>query len=175
MKYFPPDLYVRFCSPDDAVADRAHAEWEKAQARYEKHLKAIRPALPKGLQKLVGELRLHDAELLALWRGKKNCLLELRLDNPDGDVVFLDYKLTEDPVLETDVLPAELRSRETLFLYDEVDVTRRGEKEQVCTHAILFGNGLSLRLSFTDVRISEVKQLFPAPDRVANSGVSRSA
>jgi hypothetical protein len=173
MKYFPPDLYVRFCSRDDEVADQAHAAWEKAQARYEKHLKAIRPALPRGVQKMVENLRLHDAELLALWQGEKNCLLELRLDAPPSDLVFLDYKLTQDPVLEMDVLPAELRSRGTLFLYDEVDVTRPRGKENAYTHSILFGNGLSLRLTFTDVKIRVVKQLFPAPER--HAGVSQSA
>ena len=46
MRFFTHDLYVRFNSPDDGVADDAHADWEAAVRDYHAHLAKIRDRLP---------------------------------------------------------------------------------------------------------------------------------
>lgn len=64
MRFFTPELYVRFNSSVDEEADRANEAWETAFSEYRKHLDAIRDRMPSQVRKLV-ELCLHDAELLA--------------------------------------------------------------------------------------------------------------
>src|SRR5439155_1551888 len=43
MRFFTPELYVQFNSPDDEVADRANEAWETALQSYQNHLTALRP------------------------------------------------------------------------------------------------------------------------------------
>lgn len=64
MKYFTRDLYLRFNSPDNAIADQADEDSEHAIAEYNKYLEGIRHRLPTEVEKL-SNLCLHDANLLA--------------------------------------------------------------------------------------------------------------
>ncbi len=64
MRYFTPELVVRFNSPDDLEADRADAEWEAAMRAYREHLDGLRARMPKQVERLA-DLCLHDAEILA--------------------------------------------------------------------------------------------------------------
>lgn len=64
MRFFTPDLFLRFNSPDDEVADEADSAWEIALIDYRKHLDGIRDRMPSQVRTLA-ELCLHDAELLA--------------------------------------------------------------------------------------------------------------
>src|SRR5579884_3214898 len=64
MRFFTPDLYERFNSPDDGEADRAQEEWEKALQAYRRHLDEFRDRMPSSVRKLA-ELCLHDAEVLS--------------------------------------------------------------------------------------------------------------
>jgi hypothetical protein len=63
MRFFPPDLYLRFNASDDRVADEANEEWEAAIKRYQHDLSGLLDQLPPGVQKLA-KTNLHDAELL---------------------------------------------------------------------------------------------------------------
>ena len=60
MRFFTPDLYLRFNSGDDEIADQANDEWEKAIDSYQTYLKNLN--LPESVKKLT-EINLHDAEL----------------------------------------------------------------------------------------------------------------
>jgi uncharacterized protein HemX len=64
MRFLTPDLYVRFNSSDDEVADQANQAWEEASARYRKHLESVEDSMPSHVRKL-SQLNLHDAELMA--------------------------------------------------------------------------------------------------------------
>src|SRR6266403_539801 len=64
MRFFTPELYVRFNSPDENEADRANEEWDAAIDRYTAHLAALHGKMPHHVAKLA-EVSLHDAELLA--------------------------------------------------------------------------------------------------------------
>jgi hypothetical protein len=46
MKFFTPELFVRFNSADD-VGDRADEEWEAAVRAYHKHLDGVGDKLPE--------------------------------------------------------------------------------------------------------------------------------
>jgi len=64
MRFFTPDLYVRFNSRNDEEADEAYQEWEVAAARYTQYLDTFRDRLTTQVRKLT-ELALHDAQILA--------------------------------------------------------------------------------------------------------------
>jgi hypothetical protein len=61
MKFFTPQLYQQFNSPNGEEADRADEQWEQALRGYQKYLSEIRDRLPSQIIKL-SELDLHDAE-----------------------------------------------------------------------------------------------------------------
>src|SRR5437667_11946449 len=65
MRFFTPELYARFNSSDDDVADRANEAWEKALQEYQRHLDAIRDQMPSQVRTVAG-LNYHDAELIGL-------------------------------------------------------------------------------------------------------------
>jgi hypothetical protein len=163
------------------VADEAHAEWDDVLDRYQARLRKIRPLLPPSVRQLCDGLRLHDATLVFLCQreptegapGGGACHLALRLEPPRKELVLLAYQLVDEPFIETGVLPAEVRSSEPLFLYDEIDARRR-EGEVSFTHSILFGNGLHLRLGFRDVTVTVEEQLLPVPEP-PGAAVPRSA
>ena len=64
MQFFTPELYVRFNSPDDEVADAAYQEWEQATEQYARHLETFRARASSQIQKLT-ELSLHDAFIVS--------------------------------------------------------------------------------------------------------------
>ena len=174
MKYFTPDLHTRSCSLDDKVADKAQAEWDLVLNKYEKRIEKIRGELPAGFKKLCGELHLQDANLVCLLRQGDTCMLVLRLEPPSKDIVLLTYALTRDPIIDTDVLPRDVRSSRAHFMYDEIAVVRRNGRKAFA-HSILFSSGLQLELTCRDVEVVLAKQLFPVTEGVTTAAVPRSA
>jgi hypothetical protein len=41
MKFFTPELYIRYNSKEDAEADRADEDWEKSIRNYKSHLETL--------------------------------------------------------------------------------------------------------------------------------------
>lgn len=63
MKFFTPELYLRFNSQDDDIADQADRCWESAIKAYHEHLDRIRDQMSQQVKSL-SELFPHDCELL---------------------------------------------------------------------------------------------------------------
>jgi len=152
MKFFTPDLLFRFGSEDDAVADAAQADWEKADLAYRKRLnKIILPGLPSAAKSFVKKLCLHDARLLimAVSGDRLTVSLFLELDDPRNQGVLLHYdlartlKVVKHPEIREPDTPVE-------WLYDEFDVKVSGG-QKVFTHSILFTDGNELRLGFRNM------------------------
>lgn len=165
MKFFTPDLYLRFNSPDDAEADRADAEWEDAIRRYRGHLEGLRDRMPSPVCRLA-ELCLHDAEVLAReqqiepffpvapsepfpfpsWFGF--AIVSLR---QDGAIVSLIYSLwdrvRERPADETWPFSKD-RPR---WLYDEIDLVT--PERGLFLHRVLLSDGCVLEVPFLSVLI----------------------
>jgi len=80
MKFFTPQLYLQFNSPDDQEANRADQAWEAAIQAYHRHLETIRERMPSQVAKLAG-LDLHDAEILSR-------VEEVQAGGPLGDADF---------------------------------------------------------------------------------------
>ena len=66
MRFFTPELYLRYNSLVDAVANRADEDWEKAICDYNKHLAKYAKQMNPRVKYLAEALCLHDAELISL-------------------------------------------------------------------------------------------------------------
>ena len=148
MKFFTPELYVRFNSDVASVANRADADWERALAAYRKHLRSIRLKLPASVACLANDSCLHDAEYLGFSKMTMPAMtgdVAMIAVRKDGAVNFLVYVLDDEPMvtrpLEADVFDVS----QPHWLYDEVAVAGDG----VFQHDILLSDGRVLSVRFT--------------------------
>ena len=65
MRFFKPGLYLRYNSDDDAIADGADREWERAIRAYKEHLATFSAQMNDGVKYVAESLCLHDAEILS--------------------------------------------------------------------------------------------------------------
>jgi hypothetical protein len=184
MRFFTPELYVRFNSPDETAADEAYLEWERAGERYAQELDAIRDRLPSQVRRLT-EMNLHDA--LVLSRGE-----EIQAGAPPILTERMEHLFAEFPFPVPFVMPVwtaigvvtvkgegALRSliyclRDRIqvrtyrdwpfskagehWLYDELEFVpfRRGPLlSGGYIHRILLSSGLELEIPFTTLFIHE--------------------
>lgn len=163
MRFFTPELYARFNSPDDGVADDADEAWERALNEYRDHLNAIRDRMTSPVRKLA-DLCLHDAELLAFdeviepafsfpyepfgpyphWSAM--VIISLKQDGRIVTLIYLVWDRVREHPAPQDWPFSKAR---THWLYDEIDAAegRRG----MFTHRILFSDGRVLDVPFTSV------------------------
>lgn len=152
MRFFTPDLYLRFNSPDDDEADRADEAWESAVRDYQRHLRGLRDRVPGPVRKLA-ELCLHDWEVLAvhqeiepsfpspLWSAV--AVVSLRRQD---QVAVLVYALW-DRIREHPAAPAWPFSGERKhWLYDELDVA--ADPRGPFLHRVLLSDGTVLEIPF---------------------------
>lgn len=151
MKYFTPELVIRFGSLDDEVADAAQHEWEEALENYEKHLQQLRPDFPAPLQQLE-LLLLHDAKVLSIAQRQKQLIMVLHKEIPPRDLVILTYELESELLIVKEALPAQFRREVMEFMYDEIEVTHNNQHAVFC-QSILFSNGWEIRLQFSNIEI----------------------
>ncbi len=167
MKFFTPELYVRFNSANEDEADRANDEWESALAEYREHLSRIRDSMPSTVRKLT-ELCLHDAEFLGLEQNVDPLLLPTNeiaphaswtataiIDvNQKGKIVSLIYLLW-DRVREHASMQRWPFSKECPhWLYDEVDVAP--SPQRMFLHRILMSNGRVLEIPFVSALVHKL-------------------
>jgi hypothetical protein len=151
MRFFTPELYLRFNSADDEVADCADSEWESAVRRYRTRLEDVRPHLPADARRL-SELNLHDAEWIrnnstAGMMPKLFCPALLRRGN---DATFLIYELW-DSVREISARTGWPFSKgPTYWLYDEMDMASESGE---FWHRILLSDGRVFEIPFKHVSV----------------------
>jgi hypothetical protein len=159
VKFFTPDLLLRFGSEDTATANAAQDEWEIQNGNYLKRLREIRSALPRSVRTFISQFCLHDAKLLIL--GLRHDLrmlsLFLELDDAEETGLQLIYDLVRKPEL---LKHPELAEKGTPmeWLYDEFDVKKKGGR-RVFTHSILLTGGRELRLSFHKLHLMPYKKM----------------
>jgi hypothetical protein len=170
MKYFTPELLLRFRSLDDEVADAADDEWEQAIRRYRRHFKKIRPHLPEAVRKFHDEYCLHDAAVFGPARlsvhtvpwGFQDVVIVAQNRNtlfPEhrNTLMFLQYAATEEPVVETPLPAEKFPQGQPHWLYDEIDVIEPG----VYSHEILLSDGRVIQLRFRELRFHLAKVVAP--------------
>jgi hypothetical protein len=163
MKFFKPELFIKFNSADDDEADRADEDWEAAIRAYREHLDRLRDQLPSQVKKLAS-LCLHDAELLAceqpvepffplssfepfpFWYGF--AILSIRKGD---EIVSLIYALWDRVSEHPSGEEWTFSKQRTHWLYDEVDVApgRHG----MFLHRVLLSDGTIMEIPFLSVLI----------------------
>jgi hypothetical protein len=163
MRYFTPELVVRFNSPDDLEADRADAEWEAAMRAYREHLDGLRARMPKQVERLA-DLCLHDAEILA-WESPIEPFFPVfengSLPFPTGFVIFsvrqgheiisLMYALAEPVCQYSSLDDWPFSSQRIHWLYDEIDVL--ADQPGVFIHRVLLSDGAVVEIRFLSVLV----------------------
>jgi len=150
MKYFTPELYLRFKSPNRRVVEKAHDEWEEAIKGYEKHLAKIAKRLTPSTRELAGSLCLHDADYVGLGlpqplqRDGSVAYLLLRKQTTE---VWLVYLLAQEPLIEEVKNDWPFSKERVHWLYDEFDFDAEGRQ----THEVLLSNGRIIRLTFYEL------------------------
>lgn len=169
MRFFTPELYLRFNSRDDAVALAADADWEAAIARYKAHLDSLRGKMPSQVVNL-SEMCLHDADILLRqeqqepfelayhrdWPGPSPWVpwygvftFAVRLDDKVLAILyFLRDHIAEKPA--TQDWPFS-KSREH-WLYDEIDYAPGAGGHFI--HNVLLSTGIVLSIPFSTVLIT---------------------
>jgi len=161
MKYFTPELLLRFSSSDDDVFARAHYEWEQAIQRYRRRLVKIEDALPPGWQRWREEnVCLQDAQVLSMGRQGESFVMVLQPQSPSRSLVLLTFTLDEEPVLDKTALPAPQDPGPVTWMYEEFDVDRRHQ----CWFEVLLSNGWAVRFRFRDFQLLIAERLLPGPE-----------
>lgn len=159
MKFFTRELYQRCQSTDERTLDAASAEWEQANDRYERHVQAIEAQLPPHVREFTS-LLLHDARVQSIARQGDHLFMLLHKDIPPRDLVFLDYHLAGEPVIEPFADNRKDWSKPTDFQFDELDLVR-GAEGTLYQQSIVFGNGWLMRLLFRDVQVRLAQPIYP--------------
>ena len=163
MRFFTPELYVRFNSSNDEEADRADEAWETAIQQYHRHLNDIWDRLPSPVRKLT-ELCLHDSELLvcglemepfppspaepffAVPRWSAVAVLSLQHDER---ITTLFYNLWDRVREFPPSKDWEFSKERKYWMYDEVDMV--GNQRGLFVHRVLFSNGSVMEIPFVTV------------------------
>jgi hypothetical protein len=162
MRFFTPELYLRFNSSDDEIADRANEEWEAALEEYQRHLNSIRDRMPSQVRK-VTEFSLHDAEVLGLekdhqpldafaeahWPGplwSALAILSLKQDRTVRSLIYTLWDGVREHPARDDWPFSRARKH---WLYDEVDVA--ADHRGAYLHRILFSDGSVVEIPFASV------------------------
>jgi hypothetical protein len=173
MKFFTPELYLQFNSPDEDEADRADQAWEEALLHYERRLEELRGDMPDPVKELADQRCFHDAELLSLQERNSERLLDL-LSVP---VVVVELKQQDQLVVLFYLLWGHVRhapppktwrfsKAPRHWLYDEVDCGPLAPHAYM--HRVLLSDGAELEIPFFDVFI----RTLPLPSADA-AGASR--
>jgi hypothetical protein len=165
MQYFTPELFVRFNSVDDDIADRASDEWENALATYRAHLRQIWAKIPKDAKKLA-ELNLHDAELLNP-RRIVDSKTEIRFEKigppsisltpgilpvkHEDRIVTLIYLLAGTVHQHASARNWPFSKERPHWLYDEVDIMP--EQSDQVVHRVLISDGRMIEIPFVSLNI----------------------
>jgi hypothetical protein len=183
MRFFTPELYVRFNSADEDEANQANEAWEAAVFAYRKHLDDIRERLPSQVRKLA-DLCLHDAEFLGCHESidplfppdheRSNqhppwlatALISIQRD---GNMVSLIYVLW-DRVRESQLAQDWPFSKaRTHWLYDEIDLASHHSDRFL--HRILLSDSRILEIPFTSANVHSL----PLSPQDGSIGVRQSA
>ena len=161
MRFFTPELYLRFNSPDRSTAEEAHDDWEQALAGYRKHLKKLRPRMAKSVSETAETLCLHDFAYLGMnvspILDHGGALAAVMLRNGSKDMI-LAYFLAEEPLAQEGSESWPFSRDKVHWLYDEFDVRPNGTLQ----HEVLLSNGHILTLRFYELRLLEHEFETPA-------------
>src|SRR5205085_6729927 len=101
-----PARYVRLQDfSSDAAMNASEQEWERAAARYRRHLERLLPELPASFRNLLRKYHLHDAQVLSMGKRDHSFVIVLRLDTPPQQILILTYQLAGPALIRTAAFP----------------------------------------------------------------------
>lgn len=161
MKFFTPELYLRFNSSDGRFVERAHEDWETALTKYRRHLDRIASRLTQPARHIAATLCLHDGQYsgisLPLLPTGDNSLAVLSTRN-DRKLVVLIYVLAEEPLIQEVEEEWPYAKTDPRWLYDEFDVDHQGVQQ----HEILVSSGRVITIRFHEIQRMEYEIRTPA-------------
>jgi hypothetical protein len=167
MRFFSPELCIRFNSSDDEVSDLANEEWEKALQDYKHHLDSIRQRMPSQVRS-VAELCLHDAEVLGFQKELHSAfpfpepfgpgpfwsvvaIVSLKPERTIRSLFYILWDRVREYPAKDDWHFSKLRKH---WLYDEVDVA--ADDRRLFLHRILLSDGSIIEIPFVSAITSRV-------------------
>lgn len=163
MKYFTPELYVRFNSPDEKEVEDAHEQWERSIELYQDHLQAISRRLTDSVRVLANSLCLHDAIVLSV-TGMPMPLEVVSLPVTNGTaslavlttrhgptMACLVYLLAQQPSIHPSATEWPFSKDKLHWLYDEFDVLPNGIQQ----HEVLLSDGRAIKFQFHELQLIE--------------------
>ena len=171
MKFFTPELYLRYNSPDDAVADRADQEWEEAIRAYREQLKYFLSMMDERVKGLVQGQCLHDAEVLSLEENVADLplslpfktsvtIISLRIDKKIIDIIYLTWAGIRETAAPRGWPFSKLRPH---WLYEEIDFEPGPAPIPRFWHRILWSDGRVTSIPFFDVIVHSFSEENPDP------------
>lgn len=161
MRFFTPELFERFNSPDNSVADLANEEWEASLSSYRRHLDGLQDRFTPEIKELAA-LNLHDAELIGLdephgrptlpdphWPKWWNSvgIVSVR----QSSVITTLFYVLWDHIHQAPAPSWSFSKLRPHWLYDELDVAAAEQGQFV--HRILLSDGRTIAVPFTSVLI----------------------
>lgn len=162
LKFFTRELFTRFNADDDALADQADEEWERATEAYQTHLRKIVKKLPRGARALE-RISFHDAELVG--EPHTSASGEWGRIAVAGGMAFeksmihlLKYELDDRIEQLRHNVAWPFSPKQVHWLYDEIDVS--DENKDSFIHRILLSDGSIVVVRFKDVEIHKLPSEF---------------
>jgi hypothetical protein len=129
MRYFTRDLVQAVLSDED---------FEKAFSDYQEYENRIRPKLPRQMQRLFGEISLHDGIILnvLIREDKKDLTLTLRAGDLQVGYFTIEIHYTGVKLLKKEKIKLQsiAKNKKLELLYDEIYLMESGRYE----HSIIF-------------------------------------
>jgi hypothetical protein len=157
---------MRFFTRGWVSGELSEEEYDRALAAYWARVDEITPRLPPEMVRMVREFQLHDAIIEQVVWDPEHKVLDLALvaSTAQEECVLLKLSyggamLGDDPV---EALRRAALSRETMLLYDEVDIDQEGD----LAHRLLFHPCEEITIAFRDFAM----QALPRADRRVKLG-----
>ncbi len=170
MRFFRPELYLRYNATDDAEANLADEEWEHNLRAYKKYLSEHSKDMNERVKELTESLSLHDAELLSIQEDVPDsdftppffplpvATLSVQGNGKITNIVYFLWSHVEQSCPGMDWPFSEIR---TYWLYDELEVERQPPNGPRYWHHILWSNGRIISVPFFDVIVQSFSPLHP--------------
>ena len=170
MKFFTPELYLRYNSLDDSEADRAEEEWERKIREYKSFLVDHSKEMNDRVRSLAESLNLHDAELLSLQEDVPPpsptpflfplpvATVSLRNNGTFTNIFYLLWREIDQSAPREDWGFSKLR---THWLYDEIDFETRQTYPTLYWHRILLSDSRVISIPFFDVVVQAFAEQSP--------------
>ncbi len=171
MRFFTPDLYLRYNADHDSVADQAETEWETAIQESKNDLNDFSDLMNPSVDFLARSFNPHDARILSIQEKNihpfdKQSIVQPRpaviISLKSSDTTYnIIYFLWNTIVYSAKPAYWPHSDLDKHRLYDEIDVETKSPFFPFFVHRILLSDGTVLAVPFFDVMIQSYTESDP--------------